>query len=1401
MTVLNKGDIAVIQYGSDSNPALSLTGDSFAFVLLVDVDASTSINFTDAGFSAAGVVINDTVNHEGILTWTSGTALSAGTVIRIHDAVSGDASNGYQTVTGGGSITATSGPINGFSSAGDQLFAYQGAVANTGDSPNLLFGVNFGDGDDAANPLLANGWNTNAPIHNGITWDNRHSALPTSLTGFEIGFTPEVDNGYYNGPMTGTKTELLNNIMNEANWVTSNAYQGDAAGNLPRAFSFSVVTPSTPPTLDTNTGSSLNEGAVDVITSSELDTNDVDTADADLTYTVTTTAVANGTLWVDTDGSGTVNGGESAIGLGGTFTQDDIANGRLKYQHNGGETTSDSFGFQVSDGPNSITGQTFTFSITPVNDLPVITGFQGDVSAYNELFGGPVAIESGTDVSVTDPDHANFNGGSLTVSITGALSEDQLSINNGGINGIGFAAGGVFYNSVQFGTVSGGANGANLVITFTSALATPAVIEELIEALRYDNSNDENPTGGARSINIVLNDGAGNSATSTATVNVTAVNDNPGATGLPTDVTVTEDTAGNIDLSAVTLTDPDSDPITVTLSVNAGTFSTPADGAGVGAGVTETLVNATTITLAGSVADINTYLDTASNIQYTGALNANGDDAALLTITANDGDGSGDINLGSVNIDITAVNDNPGATGLPTDVTVTEDTAGNIDLSAVTLTDPDSDPITVTLSVNAGTFSTPADGAGVGAGVTETLVNATTITLAGSVADINTYLDTASNIQYTGALNANGDDAATLSISANDGDGSGDVALGTVNIDITAVDDPAVAVDDAVSVSETATLNGDVFGANPTTPDSDVESDPFSVIEVNGNAANVGTQIALASGALLTLNANGTFSYDPNGQFTDLGGPLSGAANTSGTDSFTYTVTGGDTATVTVTVNGVDNVDVLTGTSGDDSIWGGAQNDTLNGGQGADTLEGGAGSDQHNGDDGVDLVSYIRSGSGVNISLQSGFVGGTDATGDTFNSIEGIIGTNQADRLSGDGNANILRGEMGNDILRGRGGADTLNGGDGSDTADYEDSATFVSVNLNTGATSGGGAGNDADGDSFISIENLTGSRWDDVLTGDGNDNILQGRLGADTLEGLGGTDTADYSGSETFVNISLETGYAGGGSRSHAIGDSWSGIENITGSAHDDLISGDDANANLLSGGNGNDLLRGRAGADTLDGGSGSDTADYEDSDSAVNVNLGTSVTSGGDAVGDTFISIENLTGSRWDDVLTGDGNDNILQGRLGADTLDGGSGGNDTASYADSTSFVNVSLGTGFTGGGLRSHAIGDSFTSIENLIGSAHGDILAGDGNANVINGLAGNDMLRGWGGADTFVFDSGFGNDTIADFTDGADKLHFRDTTFGALTIGTSGADATIDDGSGNILTILNAAGQIDAGDFL
>ena len=80
---------------------------------------------------------------------------------------------------------------------------------------------------------------------------------------------------------------------------------------------------------------------------------------------------------------------------------------------------------------------------------------------------------------------------------------------------------------------------------------------------------------------------------------------------------------------------------------------------------------------------------------------------------------------------------------------------------------------------------------------------------------------------------------------------------------------------------------------------------------MNGQAASVGSQITLGSGALLTLNADGTFAYDPNGQFDGL------AQGESDTDSFTYTISdgngGSDGATVTLTINGLTSTQGLSG--------------------------------------------------------------------------------------------------------------------------------------------------------------------------------------------------------------------------------------------------------------------------------------------------------------------------------------------------------------------------------------------------------------------------------------------------------------------------------------------------------
>src|SRR6185369_17887308 len=116
-------------------------------------------------------------------------------------------------------------------------------------------------------------------------------------------------------------------------------------------------------------------------------------------------------------------------------------------------------------------------------------------------------------------------------------------------------------------------------------------------------------------------------------------------------------------------------------------------------------------------------------------------------------------------------------------------------------------------------------------------------------------------------------------------------------------------------------------------------------------------------------------------------------------------------------------------------------------------------------------------------------------------------------------------------------------------------------------------------------------------------------------------------------VTVDLSAGRGTGG---EAAGDSLTGIETLVGSAYTDVLTGD-GSANLLQGGGSYDNLDGGAGADTLDGGSGSDWAFYARSTAGVTVNLATGATGGGDAQGDVLISMENVVGSDYDDVLTG--------------------------------------------------------------------------------------------------------------------------------------------------------------------
>ena len=184
------------------------------------------------------------------------------------------------------------------------------------------------------------------------------------------------------------------------------------------------------------------------------------------------------------------------------------------------------------------------------------------------------------------------------------------------------------------------------------------------------------------------------------------------------------------------------------------------------------------------------------------------------------------------------------------------------------------------------------------------------------------------------------------------------------------------------------------------------------------------------------------------------------------------------------------------------------------------------------------------------------------------------------------------------------------------------------------------------------------------------------------------------------------------------------------------------------------------------------------------------TGIIAGGDA-DDTLNGTpgnDTLDGRGGDDTLNGLGGDDILIGGSGADSLNGGAG-SDWASYSTATAAIIANLATPAANTG---DASGDSYRSIENLLGSDFADTLVGDAMANILEGGAGNDTLRGAAGADTFRFSGSFGTDSIgtganADIAT-SDSLEFSDRA--ALSYSNSGTDVTMAQGS-NQVTIYSA----------
>jgi len=488
------------------------------------------------------------------------------------------------------------------------------------------------------------------------------------------------------------------------------------------------------------------------------------------------------------------------------------------------------------------------------------------------------------------------------------------------------------------------------------------------------------------------------------------------------------------------------------------------------------------------------------------------------------------------------------------------------------------------------------------------------------------------------------------------------------------------------------------------------------------------------------------------------------------------------------TLEGMNGDDSLNGDAGNDTLRGGMGNDILMGGIGIDTLEGGDGNDRLDGGAGNDTLRLGNGADVVVLGLGSGgdkvtdfsvffdkvdlssvasltswsqvqsllTVSGTtgsrltlsDGSFINFNNVSKtsltasnfilavsdrtITGTAGNDTLTGgsgndtirggDGN-DVLRGDLGNDRLEGGNGNDRLDGGAGSDTIVTGTGADIVVV--------GFGYGSDR-----ITDFNVSSDKVDLSSTGMTSWSQVQGLL---TASGTTGTKLSLEGTTITFDNVrnTLLT------ANNFILALSQQGI----GDARAQAVAIKPANA-----------IIGAEHATPLVTGSNVFESDNKPSHGDGCPFCASTKIASGASAGEDLSNESQILGSASNDILAGDSKDDIIDGLSGDDFLRGGDGndvlvggvgadrllgelGFDTVSYKNATSGVSLSLATGGTSGDAR----GDTYESIERVLGSNYSDRLLGDKNDNTLEGLAGNDTFRGYAGNDTLV--GGLGNDLL------------------------------------------------------
>ena len=481
----------------------------------------------------------------------------------------------------------------------------------------------------------------------------------------------------------------------------------------------------------------------------------------------------------------------------------------------------------------------------------------------------------------------------------------------------------------------------------------------------------------------------------------------------------------------------------------------------------------------------------------------------------------------------------------------------------------------------------------------------------------------------------------------------------------------------------------------------------------------------------------------------------------------------------------------------------------------------------------------IDGGAGNDTLSLSGFVGTTqitnsfgtfdavvDLASQTFNygsgtitlaGIERAVGSDGDDLLIGaaDGDFDGLTGGAGDDYLISSNDGAFMQGGEGADTFDGSVNADGFSIvaygfenseGITIDMLDGANGTGTAAGDTFISVDQIQATGFDDTIVttgninlqaGDGNDLVITDAQNGTFLDGQGGNDTISFENATQGIFINLNANASLILTTSFGFIGNADNFENIVGSAFDDNLIGNGGD-NIFFGSEGADQFNGDFNEDLggPDGDGGNDTVSYENATEGVNASLtgtttnilGTVQADRGIAAGDTYANIDNLIGSDFRDFLTGDDNANqldggggsdflygnggddvlnggagvdVLAGGLGSDTLDGGDG-RDYADYRDQIGAdidIDLAAGTSSEGDTLISIEAAFGTDGVNSILGSDDDNLLYGLGGNDTLEGGAGNDRLLGGAGDDTLIAGDGFRDILIGG--DGADTFSFAE----------------------------------------